>query len=147
MYCYVHDCTSTLRIWKVCLHSNMYAYCVHWYDNTCVFTRFHSVKNANTQLLWSSERGTIVLILLNHNNTDHPWLISESKTHKEYRGWWKSRNQAWGRHFMGSQLSPFCQLDFHTPTYINSTICFKIRKTIHLECQKNLKLIHGTVDY
>ena len=25
MYCYVHDCTSTLRIWKVCLHSNMYA--------------------------------------------------------------------------------------------------------------------------
>jgi hypothetical protein len=24
MYCYVHNCTSTLRIWKVCLHSNMY---------------------------------------------------------------------------------------------------------------------------
>jgi hypothetical protein len=22
MYCYVHDCTSTLRIWNVCLHSN-----------------------------------------------------------------------------------------------------------------------------
>jgi hypothetical protein len=39
---------------------------------------------------------------------------------------------------MGSQLSPFCQLDFHRPTYINSTICFKIRKTIHLECQKSL---------
>ena len=29
MYCYVHDCTSTLQIWKVCLHSNMYAQCVH----------------------------------------------------------------------------------------------------------------------
>jgi hypothetical protein len=25
MHSYVHDCTSTLRIWKVCLHSNMYA--------------------------------------------------------------------------------------------------------------------------
>jgi hypothetical protein len=25
LYSYVHDCTSTLRIWKVCLHSNMYA--------------------------------------------------------------------------------------------------------------------------
>ena len=27
---------------------------VLWSDNTCVFTRFHSVKNANTQLIWSS---------------------------------------------------------------------------------------------
>jgi hypothetical protein len=25
MNCYAHDCTGTLRIWKVCLHSNMYA--------------------------------------------------------------------------------------------------------------------------
>ena len=25
MYCYINDCASTLRIWKVCLHSNMYA--------------------------------------------------------------------------------------------------------------------------
>jgi hypothetical protein len=25
MYCYVHDCTCMLRIWKVCLHSNRYA--------------------------------------------------------------------------------------------------------------------------
>jgi hypothetical protein len=24
-----YQCTSMLRIWKVCLHSNMYAYCVH----------------------------------------------------------------------------------------------------------------------
>ena len=23
-------------------------------DNTCVFTRFHCIKNANTQLIWSS---------------------------------------------------------------------------------------------
>jgi hypothetical protein len=28
--------------------------CTLWSDNTCVFTRFHSVKNANTQLIWSS---------------------------------------------------------------------------------------------
>jgi hypothetical protein len=49
--------TSTLRIWKVCLHSNMYhcmRKCTLWSDNTCVFTRFHCVKNANTQLIWSS---------------------------------------------------------------------------------------------
>jgi hypothetical protein len=47
--------TSTLRIWKVCLHSNMYMRkCTLWSDNTCVFTHFHGVKNANTQLIWSS---------------------------------------------------------------------------------------------
>ena len=28
--------------------------CTLWSDNTCVFTRFHSVKNANTQLIWCS---------------------------------------------------------------------------------------------
>ena len=28
--------------------------CTLWPDNTCVFTRFHCVKNANTQLIWSS---------------------------------------------------------------------------------------------
>jgi hypothetical protein len=26
--------------------------CTLWSDNTCVFTRFHCVKNANTQLIW-----------------------------------------------------------------------------------------------
>jgi hypothetical protein len=30
--------------------------CTLWSDNTCVFTRFYSVKNANTQLIWSSEQ-------------------------------------------------------------------------------------------
>jgi hypothetical protein len=30
--------------------------CTLWSDNTCVFTRFHSIKNANTQLIWSSAR-------------------------------------------------------------------------------------------
>jgi hypothetical protein len=28
--------------------------CTLWSDNTCVFTRFYSVKNANMQLIWSS---------------------------------------------------------------------------------------------
>jgi hypothetical protein len=28
--------------------------CTLWSVNTCVFTRFYSVKNANTQLIWSS---------------------------------------------------------------------------------------------
>jgi hypothetical protein len=30
-------------------------YCTLGSDNTCVFTRFHRVKNANTQLIWSSD--------------------------------------------------------------------------------------------
>jgi hypothetical protein len=30
--------------------------CTLWSDNTCVFTSFHSVKNANTQLIWSSAK-------------------------------------------------------------------------------------------
>ena len=34
--------------------------CTLWSDNTCVFTRFHSVKNANTQLIWSFELDYIV---------------------------------------------------------------------------------------
>jgi hypothetical protein len=29
--------------------------CTLWSDNTCVFTHFYSVKNANTQLIWSSD--------------------------------------------------------------------------------------------
>jgi hypothetical protein len=33
--------------------------CTLWSDNTWVFTRFHSVKNANTQLIWSSAKGYV----------------------------------------------------------------------------------------
>ena len=46
--------TSTLRIWKVSYTAICMRKCTLWTDNTCVFTRFHSVKNANTQLIWSS---------------------------------------------------------------------------------------------
>jgi hypothetical protein len=49
MYCYV------------CSEFGKFAYtaivmlkCTLWSDNTCVFTSFHSVKNTNTQLIWSS---------------------------------------------------------------------------------------------
>jgi hypothetical protein len=57
MYCYVHD--SSLYKYAPNLESlltQQYAcvMCTLWSDNTCVFTRFHSVKNANTQLIWSS---------------------------------------------------------------------------------------------
>jgi hypothetical protein len=38
--------------------------CTLWSDNTCVFTRFHSVKNANTQLIWSSDFRTDLINLL-----------------------------------------------------------------------------------
>ena len=37
--------------------------CTLWSDNTCVFTRFYSIKNANTQLIWSSN---MILILPRH---------------------------------------------------------------------------------
>ena len=37
--------------------------CTLWSDNTCVFTRFYSVKNANTQLICSSD---MILILPRH---------------------------------------------------------------------------------
>jgi hypothetical protein len=37
--------------------------CTLWSDNTCVFTRFYSIKNANTQLIWSSD---MILILPRH---------------------------------------------------------------------------------
>jgi hypothetical protein len=39
------------------LHTQQYVciMCTLWSDNTCIFTRFHSVKKANKQLIWSSE--------------------------------------------------------------------------------------------
>ena len=48
MYKYVPNLESLLTQQYVCVR------CTLWSDNTCVFTRFHSVKNANTQLIWSS---------------------------------------------------------------------------------------------
>ena len=38
--------------------------CTLWSDNTCVFTRFHSIQNANTQLIWSSATCTKHLLNL-----------------------------------------------------------------------------------
>ena len=60
MYCL---CTRCIIVNSVQVHSEFgeFAYtaicmrkCTLWSDNTCVFTRFHSVKNANTQLIRSS---------------------------------------------------------------------------------------------
>ena len=45
--------------------------CVLWSDNTCVFTRFHSVKNANTQLIWSSVSTLKFLTFYEHLNFKH----------------------------------------------------------------------------
>ena len=50
LYKYAPNSESLLTQQYVCVM------CTLWSDNTCVFTRFHSVKNANTQLIWSSER-------------------------------------------------------------------------------------------
>ena len=49
LYKYAPNLESLLTQQYVCLM------CTFWSDNTCIFTRFHSVKNANTQLIWSSE--------------------------------------------------------------------------------------------
>ena len=51
LYKYAPNLESLLTQQCVCVM------CTLWSDNTCVFTRFHSVKNANTQLIWSS--GTV----------------------------------------------------------------------------------------
>jgi hypothetical protein len=47
-YKYAPNLESLLTQQYVCVM------CTLWSDNTCVFTRFYSVKNANTQLIWSS---------------------------------------------------------------------------------------------
>ena len=48
-YKYAPNLESLLTQQYVCVM------CTLWSDNTCVFTRFYSVKNANTQLIWSSD--------------------------------------------------------------------------------------------
>jgi hypothetical protein len=48
LYKYAPNFESLLTQQYVCIM------CTLWSDNTCVFTRFDSVKNANTQLIWSS---------------------------------------------------------------------------------------------
>ena len=48
LYKYTPNLESLLTQQYVCVM------CTLWSDNTCVFTRFHSLKNANTQLIWSS---------------------------------------------------------------------------------------------
>jgi hypothetical protein len=70
MYCL---CTRCIIVNSVQVRSEFgkFAYtaicmrkCTLWFDNTCVFTRFHSVKNANTQLIWSSAVSTDLYIIL-----------------------------------------------------------------------------------
>jgi hypothetical protein len=48
LYKYAPNLESLLTQQYVCVMCTLRS------DNTCVFTRFHSVKNANTQLIWSS---------------------------------------------------------------------------------------------
>jgi hypothetical protein len=48
LYKYAPNLESLLTQQYVCVM------CTLWSDNTCVFTHFHGVKNANTQLIWSS---------------------------------------------------------------------------------------------
>jgi hypothetical protein len=61
-YKYAPNLESLLTKQYVCVM------CTLWSDNTCVFTRFYSVKNVNTQLIWSSVQ--ILKLIM--------WLISKS---------------------------------------------------------------------
>jgi hypothetical protein len=75
LYKYASNLESLLTQQYVCVM------CTFWYDNSCVFTRFHSVKNANTQLIWSSVHEwqhleTLKLIYHRHWNT-FPLVISK----------------------------------------------------------------------
>jgi hypothetical protein len=54
LYKYSPNLESLLTQQYVCVM------CTLWSNNTCVFTRFHSVKNANTQLIWSS----VILVIM-----------------------------------------------------------------------------------
>ena len=58
LYKYALNLESLLTQQYVCV------ICTLWSDNTCVFTRFHSVKNANTQLIWSSVYVIIIFFYL-----------------------------------------------------------------------------------
>jgi hypothetical protein len=62
LYKYVQNLESLLTQQYVCVM------CTLWSDNTCVFTRFDSVKNANTQLIWSSASMSQVR---SYNNKTH----------------------------------------------------------------------------
>ena len=60
----------------------VYVMCTLWSDNTCVFTRFHSVKNANTQLIWSSGPVHISIFFFNITNRQvTPNLAKDNPTH------------------------------------------------------------------
>jgi hypothetical protein len=52
--------------------------CTLWSDNACVFTSFYSVKNANTQLIWSSEN--IVIASLTHNSVKPVHAVTSIKS-------------------------------------------------------------------
>ena len=49
LYKYAPNLESLLTQQYVCVMCTLLS------DNTCIFTRFHRVKNANTQLIWSSD--------------------------------------------------------------------------------------------
>ena len=52
LYKYAPNLESLLTQQYVCVM------CTLCSDNACVFTRFHSVKNGNSQLIWSSDFGS-----------------------------------------------------------------------------------------
>ena len=87
LYKYAPNLESLLTQQYVCVM------CTLWSDNTCVFTRFHSVKNANTQLIWSSD--TYKLYILQYNRVGlRVWcLMPLSRIFQLYRGgqfyWWR----------------------------------------------------------
>ena len=73
MYCYVHDYKYAPNLESLLTQQYVCVMCTLWSDNTCVFTRFHSVKNANTQLIWSSVVYLVFVGEFKKNVTRQTW--------------------------------------------------------------------------
>ena len=68
-YTYAANLESLLTQQYVCVM------CTPWSDNTCVFTRFYSVKNANTHLIWSSVNNNFLIFWLSIHVPDEGYFF------------------------------------------------------------------------
>ena len=79
--------------------------CTLWSDNTCVFTRFHSIQNANTQLIWSSATCTKHLL----NLDVLVWLFAFScyTIHTSLKKWYLSMHRL-ACSLTNQKMAPWC---------------------------------------
>ena len=103
MYCL---CTQCIIVNSVQVRSKFgkFAYtaicmrkCTLWSDNTCVFSRFHCVKNANTQLIWSSV--IVISLLFKYKWVSNYVLNASSNSLKRQFSWFEEREVFVHKHF------------------------------------------------